>query len=144
LKLDHSKEFQLDAITSTLSLFEGQIKPEESFVDYVDGVVPNMLTISKEEILKNLKSIQKQNSLPISEKLNGMDFSIEMETGTGKTYVYLRTIYELNEKYGFKKYIILKMQKKIFLYCTIMYPLNLKNLDQPNYLMLDNFVEITK
>jgi type III restriction enzyme len=107
LKLDHSKEFQLDAITSTLSLFEGQIKPEESFVDYVDGVVPNMLTISKEEILKNLKSIQKQNSLPISEKLNGMDFSIEMETGTGKTYVYLRTIYELNEKYGFKKFIII-------------------------------------
>ena len=53
MKLDHSKEFQLDAITSTLSLFEGQIKPEESFVDYVDGVVPNMLTISKEEILKN-------------------------------------------------------------------------------------------
>jgi type III restriction enzyme len=36
----------------------------------------------------------------------GMNFSVEMETGTGKTYVYLRTIYELNKLYGFKKFVI--------------------------------------
>src|SRR5690606_33470465 len=42
----------------------------------------------------------------VSEKLDGMHFSVEMETGTGKTYVYLRTIYELNKLYGFKKFVI--------------------------------------
>ena len=41
-----------------------------------------------------------------SESLDGMHFSVEMETGTGKTYVYLRTIYELNRKYGFRKFVI--------------------------------------
>ena len=106
LQFDHSKKFQLDAIESTVKLFEGQQKFDESFVDFVDGVVPNKLTISESTILENLKDIQKHNQIPISEKLDGMNFSIEMETGTGKTYVYLRTIYELNQKYGFKKFII--------------------------------------
>jgi type III restriction enzyme len=46
------------------------------------------------------------NDLAISNELDGMNFSVEMETGTGKTYVYLRTIYELNKKYGFKKFVI--------------------------------------
>ncbi len=106
LKFDHSKKFQLDAIESTVKLFEGQQKFDASFVDFIDGVVPNKLTISETQILENLKDIQKQNQIPISEELDGMNFSIEMETGTGKTYVYLRSIYELNQKYGFKKFII--------------------------------------
>ena len=106
LQFDHSKKFQLDAIESTVKLFEGQQKFNESFVDFVDGVVPNKLTISESTILENLKEIQKQNQIPISEKLDEMNFSIEMETGTGKTYVYLRTIYELNQNYGFKKFVI--------------------------------------
>ena len=106
LQFDHSKKFQLDAIESTVKLFEGQQKFNESFVDFVDGVVPNKLTISESTILENLKDIQKQNQIPISEKLDEMNFSIEMETGTGKTYVYLRTIYELNQNYGFKKFVI--------------------------------------
>ena len=106
LQFDHSKKFQLDAIESTVKLFEGQQKFNESFVDFVDGVVPNKLTLSETQILENLKDIQKQNQIPISKELDGMNFSIEMETGTGKTYVYLRSIYELNQKYGFKKFII--------------------------------------
>ena len=106
LQFDHSKKFQLDAIESTVKLFEGQQKFNESFVDFVDGVVPNKLTISESTILENLKDIQKQNQIPISDKLDEMNFSIEMETGTGKTYVYLRTIYELNQNYGFKKFVI--------------------------------------
>ena len=106
LQFDHSKKFQLDAIESTVKLFEGQQKFNESFVDFVDGVVPNKLTISESTILENLKEIQKQNQIPISDKLDEMNFSIEMETGTGKTYVYLRTIYELNQNYGFKKFVI--------------------------------------
>ena len=44
-KFSHSKQFQLDAIESTVKLFEGQTKLDESFVDFIDGVVPNKLTI---------------------------------------------------------------------------------------------------
>ncbi len=106
-KFNHSKKFQLDAIESTVKLFEGQRKLDESFVDFVDGVVPNKFTISEEDVLENLKAIQKQNEITESQSLDGMNFSIEMETGTGKTYVYIRTIYELNQKYGFKKFIII-------------------------------------
>ena len=47
-----------------------------------------------------------RNGLKPSEVLGSMDFSVDMETGTGKTYVYLRTIYELNKQYGFTKFII--------------------------------------
>ena len=68
LQFDHSKKFQLDAIESTVKLFEGQQKFDESFVDFVDGVVPNKLTISESTILENLKDIQKHNQIPISEK----------------------------------------------------------------------------
>ena len=42
--------------------------------------------------------------------MNTQAFSVEMETGTGKTYVYLRTIYELNQKYGFSKFVIVVPQ----------------------------------
>jgi len=107
LKFDHSKKFQLDAISSTIKLFEGQQKHDESFVDFVDGVVPNKLTLSQDDLLLNLQDIQKQNEIPNSESLDGMNFSLEMETGTGKTYVYIRTIYELNKQYGFKKFVII-------------------------------------
>ncbi len=89
-KFNHSKKFQIDAIESTIKLFEGQTKLDESFVDFIDGVVPNNLTISEESILENLKEIQKQNGITESQNLDGMNFSIEMETGTGKTYVYIR------------------------------------------------------
>lgn len=50
--------------------------------------------------------MQERNELSRSETLEGLDFSVEMETGTGKTYVYLRTLYELRRRYGFKKFII--------------------------------------
>jgi type III restriction enzyme len=106
LQFDHSKDYQLDALNSTLSLFEGQIKLKDDFVDFIDGVHANELVISKNKILENLQHIQKQNGIDIVEKLHELNFSVEMETGTGKTYVYLRTIYELNKKYGFKKFII--------------------------------------
>ena len=74
LQFDHSKKFQLDAIESTVKLFEGQKKLDETFVDFIDGVVPNKLTISEDNILQNLQAIQKQNQIPISDKLDGMNF----------------------------------------------------------------------
>ena len=86
----------------------------------------NRLQINGEQILQNVQAIQKEErekeeqekgeqveqkneeygKWTISEALDGMHFSVEMETGTGKTYVYLRTIYELNRKYGFRKFVI--------------------------------------
>ena len=89
------------------------------------------MTITEQQILKNLQRVQKASELqehehskqleklffndpPLSKSILTNEttitafpnFSIEMETGTGKTYVYLRTIYELNKVYGFKKYVI--------------------------------------
>ena len=56
--------------------------------------------------MANLQSVQIANDIVPTDALQGMNFSVEMETGTGKTYVYLRTIYELNKLYGFKKFVI--------------------------------------
>ena len=56
--------------------------------------------------LANLRAVQERNGIAMSEALDGMHFSVEMETGTGKTYVYLRTIFELNKRYGFTKFVI--------------------------------------
>lgn len=114
LKFNPNQQFQLDAINSIVGIFEGQTLNQGDFSFSISsesyllqgGGVGNRLEISEEQILKNVKEIQKKNELPVSEKLDGMNFSVEMETGTGKTYVYLRTIYELNKKYGFKKFVI--------------------------------------
>ena len=102
-KFDSNLEFQLDAINSVVGLFNGQIKSDKIFLD---AIIPNSITISENTIKENLSEIQKENGLKASDKWEGMDFSVEMETGTGKTYVYLRTILELNLKYNFKKFII--------------------------------------
>ena len=68
--------------------------------------IGNRLTLLDEEILKNLNAIQLRNGVPPSDRLATGDFTVEMETGTGKTYVYLRTIFELNKRYGFTKFVI--------------------------------------
>ena len=67
----------------------------------------NKLTLTEEQIWENVKRIQQRHEIKSENReLQGMNFSVEMETGTGKTYVYLRTIYELNKLYGFKKFVI--------------------------------------
>ena len=114
LHFDPNQEFQTDAIKSIVDLFEGQPLKAGEFefsIESVglltpDGGIGNQLKLGENQILQNLQSIQKFNEIPESDKLDGMHFSVEMETGTGKTYVYLRTIYELNKKYGFKKFVI--------------------------------------
>ncbi|MBN2102733.1 DEAD/DEAH box helicase family protein [bacterium] len=114
LHFDPNQSYQLEAIQSVTSIFEGQPLSKSDFeisfqtqdiFSSIQGVA-NHLSLSTDQILKNVQSIQKQNELPISKALDGMHFSVEMETGTGKTYVYLRTIYELNKLYGFKKFVI--------------------------------------
>ena len=114
LHFDPNQQFQLDAINSIVGIFEGQPLNQSDFSFSVsnesylfqEGGVGNRLTLGEEQILKNVRVVQEKNELPVSDELDGMHFSVEMETGTGKTYVYLRTIYELNKSYGFKKFLI--------------------------------------
>ena len=68
--------------------------------------IGNRLTLLDDEIIANLKDIQLRNGLAPSTSLTSGDFTVEMETGTGKTYVYLRTMFELNKLYGFTKFVI--------------------------------------
>ena len=114
LKFNPNQQYQLDAINAVVSVFEGQPKQDSAFeysIEEKDSLlqiagVANKLILSEEQLLINLKEVQKTNGVPESSSLSGTNFSVEMETGTGKTYVYLRTIYELNESYGFKKFVI--------------------------------------
>ncbi|MCM8832599.1 MAG: DEAD/DEAH box helicase family protein [Candidatus Omnitrophica bacterium] len=104
LKFDSKLDFQIDAINSVVDIFKGQTKKQ--FV-YTSQIISNQIDISKEKILENLHKIQERNDLALSHDLSEpYNFTVEMETGTGKTYVYLRTILELNQKYGFTKFII--------------------------------------
>lgn len=115
LKFQSDLAYQRQAIDSVVDIFKGQtIKHSEFTVSYGEDAgmiqtglgIGNFLELNENEILKNVQEIQARNGLPRSEFLDGMNFTVEMETGTGKTYVYLRTIYELNKKYGFTKFVI--------------------------------------
>ena len=114
LTFESELQYQREAIKSIVDLLDGHplhdtvtdfsISKEGQLFDIV--CVSNKLALAEEEILKNLHRIQESNEIKLSSELDGLNFSVEMETGTGKTYVYLRTIYELNAKYGFKKFVI--------------------------------------
>src|SRR3989338_280912 len=115
LHFDSNQEYQIEAISAVTDLFEGQplsggdfeFSLNETGVLLTENGVGNNVTVTDEQIWENVKRIQHRNKIKNGNKeLQGMHFSIEMETGTGKTYVYLRTIFELNKLYGFKKFVI--------------------------------------
>lgn len=117
LQFDANQDFQLEAIKAAVDIFRGQptgagdfrlekMLPEDHYLFSSCFVVGNRLAIEEKTILENVRTVQKANIPEVSEKLDGFHFSIEMETGTGKTYVYLRTIHEMHKQYGFKKFII--------------------------------------
>lgn len=113
LKFDSNLDYQTEAVTAVTDLFKGQnsmlqyftVSGQAGLMDAGQGI-GNKIDISHEDILENLRKIQSYHKLAPSESLSSLDFNIEMETGTGKTYVYLKTIFELNKKYGFTKFII--------------------------------------
>ena len=114
LTFEPNLDYQQDAIGAVTGLFEGQPADDSvnAFALQEDGMlnftnaIANRLVLSESQILKNLHGIQAKNGIELSKRLEGMHFSVEMETGTGKTYVYLRTIYELHRQYGFRKFVI--------------------------------------
>ena len=112
LKFDSNLDYQTEAVNAVIDLFKGQNSMLQYFtvtgqstLDSSQGI-GNKIDISNDDILENLRKVQTFHKLAPSEHLNSLDFNIEMETGTGKTYVYLKTIFELNKKYNFTKFII--------------------------------------
>lgn len=123
---DATQQYQLDAISAVVDLFEGQPSDSQGLVTKIKlilepgelfegdaaseiGAIGNNILVDDETILANMQRVQDRLGLEVSESLfeGKKDFDIEMETGTGKTYVYLRTLFELNKKYGFTKFVIL-------------------------------------
>lgn len=125
--------YQTEAVDSIVRVFEGQefsggIRhrhdigtrsdsqakfDEESGIPLTDVDLAyrnNDFSISKDDVLKNIQNVQKGFGLPVSDKivdpLGMVTLDVEMETGTGKTYVYTKTMFELNRRYGWNKFII--------------------------------------
>lgn len=115
LKFKH-QDFQTDAVNAVVDLFAGQERAHSTFSVETGAQVQmsgmnemgfgNGLVIDDNALLENMHTVQKRNNLPITDDAKTHQFSIEMETGTGKTYVYTKTIFELNRKYGLTKFII--------------------------------------
>lgn len=130
------QQFQVDAVNAVTSVFEGQPKQTSSSyvmdigdeenvtLDILNGFKNLPISLSNNHLLENIKSVQRDNGLIIDNRLikmaiGGKDktteidnscekltLSVEMETGTGKTYTYIKTIFELNKQYGWSKFII--------------------------------------
>ncbi|SQE31872.1 type III restriction-modification system StyLTI enzyme res [Mannheimia haemolytica] len=104
-------EYQLQAVNATVNLFVGQPNAATEFSLKAQNdmrFVPNLgLQISDEQLQQNLANLQNRQKIDRTLLVEqGKNFTVEMETGTGKTYVYLRTIFELNRQYGWQKFVI--------------------------------------
>ena len=122
-----NQDFQSEAVNAIIDVFKGQptlnnekyllgfnnktqntIFDEEYDID--SGFANPKIRINDIELLKNINEIQELNNIELSNELikqnNVLSLDIDMETGTGKTYVYIKTIFELNKQYGFSKFII--------------------------------------
>lgn len=111
IKFISDLDYQIKAIDSIVNLFDGTLAQQ---ADKNYEIIPNPEIISLDLLNKNLEKIQVKNNLKTT-KISCIEgnrlydrpnFSIEMETGTGKTYIFLRTILDLNARYGLKKFII--------------------------------------
>jgi type III restriction enzyme len=129
------QQFQTDAVESTVNVFNGQsfsnpfkyirdvgfvekkytqgvFDIDEDEIDLNDdkGFKNDELLLSDNQLLENIREMQSRNNIKLSpalDKTHGrLSLDIEMETGTGKTYVYIKTMFELNQKYGWSKFIV--------------------------------------
>ena len=121
LKFKH-QQFQIDAAKAVTDVFQGQKNlglleythdmgkakdGSQSMFDVV-GFRNQPINIYSSQVLKNMREVQMAEQLKPSEEalLGDLRLTIEMETGTGKTYTYIKTMYELNKLYGWSKFII--------------------------------------
>lgn len=127
------QKYQTDAVESVVSVFNGQKKYEHTTymrdmgaeyrenqknmlpgtnwnTDESDGFCNHEIELTESELLNNIHQVQDANSVKRSAKLvkhiGGCSLDVEMETGTGKTYVYIKTMFELNKRYGWSKFIV--------------------------------------
>jgi len=118
MKLRFKKQqYQIEATSSVVDIFAGQKKGHRKEVVgrtglFVEEIFSNKkLVLDEVDILQNIKEIQKKNNLSISKKLEKSagvpNLTVEMETGTGKTYVYTKMMFEMNKQYGWNKFIIM-------------------------------------
>lgn len=129
------QQYQTDAVDAVINVFDGQgfhdktnyirdlgnknqtdaqmtiNTPDEEFDVINDiGYKNELVELSDEQLLQNIHTLQSQNNIKLSpslvKDLGRCSLDIEMETGTGKTYVYIKTMFELNKKYGWSKFIV--------------------------------------
>ena len=121
LKFKH-QAFQADAVRTVLDCFKGQPPGQgiryrfdpgvnEQLIFEESGFRNSDVTLNENQILENIQAVQKRQNIPISANLvqtsiSPINLDVEMETGTGKTYCYIKTIYEMNKQYGWNKFII--------------------------------------
>ncbi len=129
------QQYQTDAVNSIVKVFEGQpyynkvkyirdvgevpkepvqmkiidADEEDTLFDNI-GFINEKIELTDEQLLKNIRDIQSRNNIKLASSLNSelgrVSLDVEMETGTGKTYAYIKTMYELNKYYGWSKFII--------------------------------------
>ncbi|HPE14948.1 MAG TPA: DEAD/DEAH box helicase family protein [Bacilli bacterium] len=120
------QQYQTDATMSVVNCFEGQKKGsrrdliarytkttdkgtllEKTYEEEIISFGNQNIILSETERKNNIRKVQRLNDISYTEGNNLTDFTIEMETGTGKTYTYIKTMYELNEHYGWSKFIVM-------------------------------------
>jgi type III restriction enzyme len=127
LKFDANQEYQVQAIEAVADLFQGQARMAGTMRFELGAhsglaAIPNRLDLDDATLLANLRAVQVRNGISPDRELKVIEetievvsgqktarfanFSVEMETGTGKTYVYVRTGFELFKRYGMRKFII--------------------------------------
>lgn len=127
LKFKH-QPYQAAAVQAVVDIFQGQPPASNAAMSYrldhsntkngmgdlfaLDTGFKNAeLTLSEDTLRENIQLAQRQQNLPLSKdlvktKVAKLNLDIEMETGTGKTYCYIKTIFELNKQYGWSKFVI--------------------------------------
>jgi Restriction endonuclease len=118
--------YQIDAVNSIVNCFSGQPNgfrrdlisryrktiDSGTLLEKVEDIEiisfsNNSISLTESEHRANIRKVQKQNDINYTDKADLKNYSIEMETGTGKTYTYIRTMYELNKEYGWSKFIVM-------------------------------------
>ena len=121
--------YQTNAVASVVDCFAGQplgqglsyridpgkaaasVQARHQAVDEMEGFKNAELALSDHELLENIQTVQRRQNLPVSDQLVTtpvckINLDIEMETGTGKTYCYIKTMFEFHKRYGWSKFIV--------------------------------------